>query len=75
MQHALANQLQERNGLHRYDLSQFGVNEEDSAARFAAYCDRFGLTARAKGNLVKGSEKQTGDDIDNSSTISRHQRM
>ena len=43
MRHALANQRQERNGLHRYHLSQFGVREEDCAARFAAYCDRFGL--------------------------------
>ncbi|HEU0273654.1 MAG TPA: sulfotransferase [Candidatus Udaeobacter sp.] len=75
MQHALANQLQERNGLHRYDLSQFGVNEEDSAARFAAYCDRFGLTARARRSLGKGAEKLAGDDIDNSSAMSRHQRM
>jgi hypothetical protein len=48
MRRALAGQLQERNGLHRYDLSQFGVQEAESAARFAAYCDRFGLVARRK---------------------------
>lgn len=68
MHHALANQLQERNGHHRYDLSQFGVKEEDSAARFAAYCDRFGLPARAKRTLGKGTEKLASD------PISRHQR-
>lgn len=72
MHHALANQLQERNGLHRYDLSQFGVKEEDSAARFAAYCDRFGLAARAQRSLGKGTEKLATDNIDNSSPISRH---
>jgi hypothetical protein len=72
MHHALANQLQERNGLHRYELSQFGVKEEDSAARFAAYCDRFGLTARAQRTLGKGTEKLASDGIDNSSPISRH---
>jgi len=48
MRRALASQLQERNGLHQYDLSQFGVQEAESAARFAAYCDRFGLAARRK---------------------------
>jgi hypothetical protein len=48
MRRALASKLQERNGLHQYDLSQFGVQEADSAARFAAYCDRFGLAARRK---------------------------
>jgi hypothetical protein len=48
MHRALASKLQERNGLHQYDLSQFGVQEAESAARFAAYCDRFGLAARRK---------------------------
>jgi hypothetical protein len=48
MRRALASKLQERNGLHHYDLSQFGVQEAESAARFAAYCDRFGLAARRK---------------------------
>jgi hypothetical protein len=48
MRRALASKLQERNGLHQYDLSQFGVQEAESAARFAAYCDRFGLAARRK---------------------------
>jgi Sulfotransferase family len=48
MRRALASQLQERNGLHQYDLSQFEVQEAESAARFAAYCDRFGLAARRK---------------------------
>jgi hypothetical protein len=72
MHHALANQLQERNGLHRYDLSQFGVQEDASAARFAAYCDRFGLAARAKRTLGKGAEKVASDNIDKSSPIARH---
>src|SRR5512133_2769052 len=45
MRRALAGQLQERNGLHQYDLSQFGVQEAESASRFAAYCDRFGLAS------------------------------
>jgi hypothetical protein len=60
MRRALASKLRERNGLHQYDLSQFGVREVESAARFAAYCDRFGLAARRKyssreraGNLAK----------------------
>ena len=74
MHHALANQLQERNGLHRYDLSQFGVKEADSAARFATYCDRFGLTTRAKRTLGKGAEEMADDNVDTSSPISRHQR-
>ena len=57
MRRALASQLQERNGLHRYDLSQFGVQEAESAARFAAYCDRFGLVARTKDASGERAEK------------------
>src|SRR6059036_1133405 len=57
MRRALASQLQERNGLHRYDLSQFGVQEAESAARFAAYCDRFGLAARRKHASGEREEK------------------
>ena len=57
MRRALASQLQERNGLHRYDLSQFGVQEAESAARFAAYCDRFGLVARRKHASGERAEK------------------
>jgi len=56
MRRALASQLQERNGLHRYDLSQFGVQEAESAARFAAYCDRFGLVARRKHSSAERAE-------------------
>jgi sulfotransferase family protein len=48
MRRTLASQPQERYRRHRYDLSQFGVQEAESAARFAAYCDRFGLAARRK---------------------------
>ncbi len=43
MRRALASQREERHRLHRYDPSQFGVQEADSATRFASYCDRFGL--------------------------------
>src|SRR5207247_662162 len=57
MRRALASHLQERNGLHRYDLSQFGVQEAESATRFAAYCDRFGLAARRKHASGEREEK------------------
>jgi hypothetical protein len=57
MRLALGGQLHERNGLHRYELSQFGVQEEESAARFAAYCDRFGLTASGKRMSGAAAEK------------------
>jgi hypothetical protein len=49
MRRVLASQPPEEYKLHRYNLSQFGVEEAESAARFAAYCDRFGLVARRKG--------------------------
>jgi hypothetical protein len=75
MRHALANELQERNGLHRYDLSQFGVREEESASRFAAYCDRFGLAARRKRASDGEEEKLLSDSIGNSSSVSRHQHI
>ncbi len=48
MRRALASQPEDRYKLHRYDLSQFGVQEAESAARFAAYCDRFGLAVGRK---------------------------
>jgi Sulfotransferase family len=48
MRRALANQPDEQHRLHRYKLSQFGVQEAESAARFAAYCDRFGLVVSRK---------------------------
>jgi hypothetical protein len=57
MRRALASQPQERHRLHRYDLSQFGVQEAESAARFAAYCDRFGLAARRKRTPSAEAEK------------------
>ncbi|HEX3444849.1 MAG TPA: sulfotransferase [Chthoniobacterales bacterium] len=57
MRRSLASQPQERHRLHRYDLSQFGVQEAESAARFAAYCDRFGLAARRKGTSGARAEK------------------
>jgi Sulfotransferase domain. len=57
MRRALASQPQERHRIHRYDLSQFGVQEAESAARFAAYCDRFGLAARRKRTSSAEAEK------------------
>jgi hypothetical protein len=57
MRRALASQPQERHRLHRYDLSQFGVPEAESAARFAAYCDRFGLAVRGKRTSDAPAEK------------------
>jgi hypothetical protein len=75
MRYALANELQQRNGLHRYDLSQFGVREEESAAQFAAYCDRFGLTAHGKRTSDGAKEKLRSDSIDKSSSVSKHQHI
>jgi hypothetical protein len=57
MRQALASQPEERHRLHRYDLSQFGVEEAESAARFAVYCDRFGLAARRKHASSERAEK------------------
>jgi hypothetical protein len=57
MRRALTSQLQERYRLHRYDLSQFGVQEAESATRFAAYCDRFGLAVRRKRTSDARAEK------------------
>ncbi len=57
MRQALASQPEERHRLHRYDLSQFGVEEVESAARFAVYCDRFGLAARRKHASGERAEK------------------
>jgi hypothetical protein len=57
MRRALASQPEERHRLHRYDLSQFGVQEAESATRFAAYCDRFGLAARRKYGAGERAEK------------------
>jgi len=53
----LASQPEERYRLHRYDFSQFGVDEAEGAARFAAYCERFGLTARGKRATDEREEK------------------
>jgi hypothetical protein len=57
MRRALASQPEDRHTLHRYDLSQFGVQEAESAARFAAYCDRFGLPAGRKRTFGTRTEK------------------
>jgi hypothetical protein len=57
MHRALASQLEDRHMLHRYNLSQFGVQETESAARFAAYCDRFGLIVDRKRTSGMRQEK------------------
>jgi hypothetical protein len=57
MRRALASQPEERHRLHRYDLSQFGVQEAESAARFASYCDRFGLAVGRKRTSGARAEK------------------
>jgi hypothetical protein len=57
MRWALASQPEDRYKLHRYDLSQFGVQEAESAARFAAYCDRFGLAVGRKRTSSTRAEK------------------
>jgi hypothetical protein len=57
MRRALASQPEDRYKLHRYDLSQFGVQEAESAIRFAAYCDRFGLAVGGKRTSSTRAEK------------------
>ncbi len=57
MRRALSSQPEERRRLHRYDLSQFGVKEAESAARFASYCDRFGLAVGRKRTSGTRAEK------------------
>jgi Sulfotransferase family len=57
MRRALASQPKDRHRLHRYDLSQFGVQEAESAARFAAYCDRFALAVGRKRTSGTRTEK------------------
>src|SRR5438128_8266564 len=47
MRVVLANQPREQYGHHRYNLSQFGIRHAEGATPFAAYCDRFGLSAQA----------------------------
>jgi hypothetical protein len=60
MRLALASQPAERYRLHRYDLSQFGVQEARAAAQFAAYCDRFGLVASGRNTSGERAEKLVG---------------
>ncbi|HZR04997.1 MAG TPA: sulfotransferase [Candidatus Udaeobacter sp.] len=60
MRRALASQPKERYRRHRYDLSQFGVQETESAARFAAYCDRFGLAVSRQRASGARAEKLVG---------------
>ncbi|HEV3098712.1 MAG TPA: sulfotransferase [Candidatus Udaeobacter sp.] len=57
MRRALASQPEDRYKLHRYDLSRFGVQGAESAARFAAYCDRFGLAVGGKRTSSTRAEK------------------
>jgi hypothetical protein len=46
MRVVLANQPREENGFHRYEAAQFGLAEDKVAARFARYCERFGLAPK-----------------------------
>jgi Sulfotransferase family len=57
MRRALESQPEDRYKLHRYDLSQFGVQQAESAARFATYCDRFGLAVGRKRTSGTRAEK------------------
>jgi len=57
MRRTLASQPEEPYRRHRYDLSQFGVQEAEGAARFAAYCDRFGLAVGRKRTSGARTEK------------------
>src|SRR4030095_10852586 len=57
MRRVLANQPEDRYKLHRYDLSQFGMQEAESTARFAAYCDQFGLAVGRKRTSGTRAEK------------------
>src|SRR5438874_7480965 len=57
MRRTLASQPEEPYRRHRYDLTQFGVREAESAARFAAYCDRFGLAVGRKRTSAARTEK------------------
>jgi hypothetical protein len=45
MRTVLANQPREQNGFHLYEPAQFGLAKEEVASRFAAYCERFGVSA------------------------------
>jgi hypothetical protein len=56
----LASQPQEQYGRHRYNLSGFGIREAEGAAAFTAYCDRFGLSARAVGRSSGWAEELVG---------------
>ncbi len=47
MRLVVASQAHEQSGLHRYDLSQFGLDPAEGAEAFAAYCERFDLSAQA----------------------------
>jgi hypothetical protein len=53
MRTILANQPREQYGFHRYDLSQFGIQTGEGAEFFAAYCERFGLSAQAAGKTIR----------------------
>jgi hypothetical protein len=45
----LAANPQERHGVHRYDLAQFGLDGEEEGQRYAEYCRRFALDAKPEG--------------------------
>jgi hypothetical protein len=43
LQAYLAANRQHRHGVHRYRLEDFGLDRDDLRARFAGYCERFGV--------------------------------
>jgi len=57
MRMVLANQPQEQNGFHRYNLSQFGLQAGEGEKAFAPYCERFGLSTKAAGRATEPVEE------------------
>jgi Mn-dependent DtxR family transcriptional regulator len=41
----MADNQQHKHGQHRYTLEQFSLDAEETRARFATYCERFGVEA------------------------------
>ena len=60
MRSVLANQHREQNGSHYYELSQFGLEAADGPRRFAAYCERFGLSQMTISRPVERADSSLG---------------
>ena len=43
MRRFLARHPKDKHGRHRYTLDQFGLDRDQEAARYRAYCERFAL--------------------------------